>query len=72
MGVTGQAMGESEIAYVGKKVLNALSYLHESNLLHNNIRSSNVLISTNGDIKIVGNSLIHYSQEQKRGNRQSS
>ena len=48
-------MPESEIAYVCKETLKALSYIHHLNRIHRDIKSDNILYGKNGEIKL-GNS----------------
>jgi len=45
---------EDEIAYIAKGILNGLAYLHKHNWIHSNLRGSNVLLTTEGQVKIVG------------------
>lgn len=44
---------ETHIAYVCKNILNALSYLHHNNRLHRDIKSDNVLLNSQGEIKLA-------------------
>jgi len=37
-----------------KEVLKAVQYLHSNNLIHNDIRASNILLDFNGDVKLTG------------------
>ncbi|XP_050685382.1 neither inactivation nor afterpotential protein C isoform X2 [Leptidea sinapis] len=45
-------MSEEHIAYILKYTIKALVYLHENKVIHRNIRCSNILIKSNGEIKI--------------------
>ena len=45
-------MTEKLMAYICREVLQALSVLHRNNRIHRDIKSDNVLISGNGDVKI--------------------
>jgi len=44
---------ESEIAYVLNELLNALNYIHNVHCIHRDIKSDNVLIGENGEIKLA-------------------
>lgn len=44
---------EKNIAYFVKNVLEALIVVHDANLIHRDIKSDNVLVSRNGDVKIT-------------------
>lgn len=44
---------EKNIAYFIKNVLEALIVVHDANLIHRDIKSDNVLVSRNGDVKIT-------------------
>ncbi len=48
----GQKTSESLVAYITTKVLDGLIYLHESNIIHRDIKSDNILLGLNGDVKI--------------------
>eukprot|EP00466_Bigelowiella_natans_P019689 jgi/Bigna1/144639/aug1.89_g19347 len=43
----------SQIKYYIKCILEALYYLHKSNILHRDIKGANILISNNGDVKLA-------------------
>ncbi|CAG4973120.1 unnamed protein product [Colias eurytheme] len=45
-------MSEEHIAYILKYTIKALVYLHENKVMHRNIKASNILIKSNGEIKI--------------------
>lgn len=46
-------MPESHIAYVCKKMLMALSFMHREYRLHRDIKSDNVLINFEGEVKVA-------------------
>ncbi|KAB0798080.1 hypothetical protein PPYR_09073 [Photinus pyralis] len=45
-------MAEEHISLILKEILKALTYLHENNIMHRDIKGSNVLLTTEGDIKL--------------------
>merc|ERR1712100_446053 len=44
---------EKEIAYVARESLKALSYLHQHNLVHRDLKSSNIMMTITGEIKLI-------------------
>uniref|UniRef100_A0A7S4IDA0 non-specific serine/threonine protein kinase n=1 Tax=Vannella robusta TaxID=1487602 RepID=A0A7S4IDA0_9EUKA len=46
-------ISEAQIACICKEVLKALAFLHADNRLHRDIKSDNILITTQGDIKLA-------------------
>jgi len=63
-------MNELQIIYVLKRVLAGLVYLHEKDIIHRDIKSDNILVSFQGDIKIVDFGFsVHL--EQKSAKRKS-
>ncbi|KAF5291882.1 hypothetical protein FQA39_LY14219 [Lamprigera yunnana] len=46
-------MAEEHISLILKEVVKALNYLHENNIMHRDIKGSNVLLTSEGDIKLV-------------------
>ncbi|GAM21246.1 hypothetical protein SAMD00019534_044210 [Acytostelium subglobosum LB1] len=44
---------ESKIAYVAREILRGIHYLHANNICHRDLKSSNIMISLKGDIKII-------------------
>eukprot|EP01119_Soliformovum_irregulare_P019522 TRINITY_DN619_c0_g1_i1.p1 TRINITY_DN619_c0_g1~~TRINITY_DN619_c0_g1_i1.p1 ORF type:complete len:554 (+),score=199.42 TRINITY_DN619_c0_g1_i1:14-1675(+) len=44
---------ESHIAYVAQEMLNGIIYLHKNNLVHRDLKSANVMLTTRGDVKLI-------------------
>jgi len=44
---------EPEIAYVAKSVLSALSYLHKKKWVHRDLKSSNIMMTSGGEVKLI-------------------
>jgi len=44
---------ESNIAYVAREVLQGLQYLHGHNLVHRDLKSQNIMMTTAGEIKLI-------------------
>ncbi|OMH80622.1 Serine/threonine-protein kinase SMU1 [Zancudomyces culisetae] len=51
--VTNSLMTESQIATVCRETLEGLAHLHENRVIHRDIKSDNILLSLNGEIKIT-------------------
>ncbi|KAL4935805.1 hypothetical protein BDV06DRAFT_217143 [Aspergillus oleicola] len=48
-------LGETEVAIICKKILQGLVYIHKDlNILYGNLKCSDVIITREGDVKIVG------------------
>jgi p21-activated kinase 1 len=50
--VTAALMTEGQIAAVSRETAQGLEYLHSRGVIHRNIKSSNILLSLRGDIKL--------------------
>lgn len=50
--VTCNIMSEGQIAAVSREVLEGLRHLHEHGVIHRDIKSDNILLSLQGDIKL--------------------
>lgn len=46
-------LDENHIAYVLRELLEALKYLHERNRIHRDLKSDNILLNVNGDVKLA-------------------
>eukprot|EP01104_Vermistella_antarctica_P014064 TRINITY_DN4365_c0_g2_i1.p1 TRINITY_DN4365_c0_g2~~TRINITY_DN4365_c0_g2_i1.p1 ORF type:complete len:1231 (+),score=306.57 TRINITY_DN4365_c0_g2_i1:338-4030(+) len=44
---------EEQIAYLSREMLHGIRYLHNKNLVHRDLKSSNVMLSVQGDVKII-------------------
>jgi len=44
---------EAEIAYVAREALQAISFLHENNLVHRDLKSNNIMMTIKGEIKLI-------------------
>mmetsp|Transcript_4412 Transcript_4412/g.4226 ORF Transcript_4412/g.4226 Transcript_4412/m.4226 type:complete len:84 (+) Transcript_4412:326-577(+) len=45
-------MTERQMGYICKEILLALRWLHKQNRIHRDIKSDNILLSANGEIKL--------------------
>lgn len=61
-------MNEDQIALVARGCLEGLQYMHENNFIHRDIKGANVLLTDEGDVKLVdfGVSAILSEPSQKR------
>ncbi|KPJ11874.1 Neither inactivation nor afterpotential protein C [Papilio machaon] len=50
---TDRKMSEEHIAYILKYTIKAVCYLHENKIIHRNIRCSNILITKDGEVKLI-------------------
>lgn len=46
-------LSESQMAFVLRQVLEALSYLHSQHRIHRDLKSHNILLNMNGDVKVA-------------------
>jgi serine/threonine protein kinase len=50
--VTAHCMSEAQIAAVSREVCEGLRHLHSKGVIHRDIKSDNILLSLNGDVKL--------------------
>jgi len=48
-----QVLYDKQIAWIAREILTALKFLHENNYAHSDIKSSNIMLSTKGHVKLV-------------------
>jgi len=53
-------MNEDEISVVCREVLQGLVFLHSKNIIHRDIKSDNILLSMDGDIKLSNFFLFYF------------
>jgi len=44
---------EPEIAFIAKQVLKALDFLHDNQLMHRDLKSANIMLDFNGNVKLI-------------------
>ena len=57
--VTANLMSEGQIAAVSRETAQGLEHLHRHGVIHRDIKSDNVLLSMNGDIKLSASFAFH-------------
>ena len=50
--ISSSRMSEPQIAFLCKEILTALSYLHSTDRIHRDIKSDNILLNSNGEVKL--------------------
>lgn len=51
---TGLCLSEDQISQVCHGVLTGLKYIHSRNMIHRDIKSGNILLNSQGDVKLAG------------------
>ncbi|KAK5575600.1 hypothetical protein RB653_006733 [Dictyostelium firmibasis] len=44
---------ETQVGYIGLELLKSIAYLHEKKLIHRDIKAANVMVSTDGEVKLI-------------------
>jgi len=48
-----QRLSDEHVAYVAREVLKALKYLHDLGFVHRDLKSSNIMLSVTGQVKLI-------------------
>jgi hypothetical protein len=51
--IRGYDFEEKHIAYVAKEMLKGIKYLHSNGLVHRDLKSANIMMTTEGDVKLI-------------------
>ncbi|KAJ4441704.1 hypothetical protein ANN_11562 [Periplaneta americana] len=51
--VKNRRMSEEHIAYILKEIVKVLVYLHENHVMHRDVKGSNILLTKDGEVKLV-------------------
>ncbi len=46
-------LSDPEIAYASREILSGIGYLHKNGIIHRDLKSLNIMLSVDGDIKII-------------------
>eukprot|EP01100_Stratorugosa_tubuloviscum_P002138 TRINITY_DN1489_c0_g2_i8.p1 TRINITY_DN1489_c0_g2~~TRINITY_DN1489_c0_g2_i8.p1 ORF type:complete len:544 (+),score=227.88 TRINITY_DN1489_c0_g2_i8:476-2107(+) len=59
---------EGEISYVARQILKALHYLKTQSIVHRDIKSNNIMLGINGDVKLIDFGLcVNFSRKLPKG-----
>jgi len=47
------AFNEDHISYIAREMLKGIQYLHRNNLVHRDLKSGNVMLTTRGELKLI-------------------
>lgn len=51
--IKGFEFQEKQIAFVAKEMLQGIFYLHQNKLIHRDLKSANIMMTTQGDVKLI-------------------
>ena len=63
-GARSAGMAESWVKYILSEVLKGVQYLHDHKLIHRDIKAGNILLNSNGDVKIADFGVSTFMQEK--------